>query len=106
MNFRLRDLPSEFHGIMARVFVSYRITDSLEAERLGDEIRSRGHDVWLDSDAGGTAPWMNREWMSTLARQLAGARVRLLPVRLTGGRHDLVVDWEKKGVDALCSSLE
>ena|SRR5256885_9245707 len=129
-------------GFMAKVFVSHRGVDTAVAERLAQEIRTRGHDVWLDaweigvgdslierineglsgascvvlcySDAGSSTPWMAREWMSTLARQLNGVGVRLLPVRLTGGGPpailddlkyvDLVKDWPS-GVDALCSSI-
>jgi hypothetical protein len=129
-------------GFMAKVFVSHRGVDTTVAERLAQEIRARGHDVWLDaweikvgdslierineglsgasyvvlcySDAGSSTPWMAREWMSTLARQLNGVGVRLLPVRLTGGGPpailddlkyvDLAEDWPA-GVDALCSSI-
>lgn len=127
---------------MARVFVSHRGADAAEAERLASELRSRGHDVWLDvwniklgdsiveqineglsdstsvivcySHSGTLAPWMNREWMSALARQLNGSAVRLLPVRLTGGEPpailsdikfaDLAAGWSR-GVDELCSSI-
>lgn len=128
---------------MASVFISHRGADRDAAERLAVELRKRGHVVWLDtwkinvgdsivervneglsdssylvlcySDAGSTSPWMGREWMSTLARQLKGARVRLLPVRLTGGvppviladvkYADLVADWSS-GVDALCDAVK
>lgn len=127
---------------MAGVFVSYRSVDRATAERLAVTLRDRGHEVWIDtwnigvgdsvigqindglsdlrylilcySDAGVMSPWMSREWMSTLARQLEGARVRLLPVRLTGGAPpailadikyaDLVADWTG-GIDALCAVL-
>jgi hypothetical protein len=57
---------------------------------------------------------MNREWMSVLARQLEGAGVKVLPVRLTGGEPpailadvkyaDLVRDWQR-GLDQLCAAL-
>ena len=98
---------------MATVFVSHRVADEDAAERLAVELRDRGHEVWLDtwkiglgdsivekmndgladssylvlcySSAGSTSPWMSREWMSVLARQLSGTGVRLLPVRLSGG---------------------
>lgn len=98
---------------MASVFISHRGSDVAEAERLAQEVRARGHTVWLDeweleigksivaemnkglsdatyvvvcfSDTGVTAPWMSREWMSALARQLNGEGIKLLPVRLTGG---------------------
>jgi hypothetical protein len=127
---------------VANVFISHRGTDSQDAERLAQELRARGHDVWLDvwkidigdsivekineglmdashvilcySAAGTLAPWMGREWMSTLARQLNGVIVRLLPVRLTGGEPpailadikyaDLVADWTT-GVDTLCRRI-
>lgn len=117
---------------MANVFISHRGADKHQAERLADGIRAAGHRVWLDeweidigesiiermnqglegaayvvvcySDAGVTAPWMGREWMSALARQLDGAGVKLLPVRLTGGqppailrdikKADLVTSWD------------
>ncbi|MFE5558792.1 toll/interleukin-1 receptor domain-containing protein [Streptomyces sp. NPDC056544] len=106
------------------------------------KTRPRGHQVWLDhwevgigdsivrqmddgltnypylvlclSQSGVSAPWMSREWMSALARQLDGAGVKLLPVRLTGGdlpailadiRYaDLVTDWNA-GVRALDRAL-
>jgi hypothetical protein len=116
---------------MANVFISHRIADSQHAEQLSLEIKSAGHRVWLDtweinlgdsiiekmneglagatyvvlccSSSGATSPWMGREWMSALARQLGGEEVRVIPVVLTGGdtpvllrdiRHaNLVKDW-------------
>ncbi len=116
---------------MPSVFISYRKSDFKAAERLAIEIRNHGHQVWLDewkvnlgdsivarmnegleaadyvvmcySSSGVTSPWMSREWMSALARQLEGHKVRLLPVVLTGGDPppiladivyvDLVKDW-------------
>lgn len=127
---------------MASVFISHRGADQDAAERLARELRNRDHVVWLDtwkinvgdsivervneglsdssylvlcySGAGSTSSWMSREWMSTLARQLNGAQVRLLPVRLTGDAPpailadlkyaDLVADWSS-GVDALCKAV-
>jgi len=127
---------------MATVFISYRRTDEAAAERLAEEIRDCGHDVWLDiwrlnigdsiiaeidkglsgasflvlclSGDPGNSPWMDREWMSTLARQLSGAAVRLLPARLSGGTPpsiladikyaDLVRDWAG-GVAAICTAI-
>jgi len=93
---------------MATVFVSHRSADTLAVERLASALRQHGHDVWLDvwqinvgdsivermndglsrssylivcfSDAGSLAPWMGREWMSALARQLNGLPIRVLPV--------------------------
>jgi hypothetical protein len=118
---------------MARVFISHRSSDTREAERLSTELKGAGHDVRLDewelnigdsivawmneriSDAnyvvlcysshGVMAPWIGREWMSTLARQLNGLPVKILPVRLTGGDPpslladvkyaDMVADWAR-----------
>jgi len=128
---------------MAQVFVSHRSEDADMAERLATELRHCGHEVWLDlwrldlgdsivsaidgglavssylvlcySNAGVHTPWMSREWMSTLARQLNGQSVKILPIRLTGGTPpailadvkyaDLVTDWSA-GVAALCKALE
>ena len=116
---------------MSVVFVSHRLADEVAAQKLAVELRAAGHDVWLDtweiglgdsivaklndglssaayvvlcySSAGTTSPWISREWMSALARQLEGAGVKILPVRLTGGdppailadlRYaDLTTDW-------------
>jgi hypothetical protein len=129
--------------VAAAVFISHRKADDAQAERLAERLRDAGHDVWLDeweiglgdsivgrmnigleeaayvivcySDAGVTAPWMGREWMSALARQLNGAGIKLLPVRLTGGVPpalladlrfaDLVRDWEH-GVAELCRAIK
>jgi hypothetical protein len=127
---------------MASVFISHRKQDDAEATRLAEELKSAGHTVWLDeweiglgdsivgkmnegltgaaylvlcySSAGVTSPWMSREWMSALARQLDGRGVRILPVRLTGGDPpalladikyaDLVKDWPA-GVRQLLAAL-
>ncbi|HET6253347.1 MAG TPA: toll/interleukin-1 receptor domain-containing protein [Puia sp.] len=127
---------------MAKVFISHRLKDNLEAERLATDIRNAGHDVWLDlweigigdsitgrmnegleasgylvlcfSDSGVLSPWISREWMSALARQLSGVNVKLLPALLTGGGPpaiiadikyaDLVKDWNK-GVKELLRSI-
>jgi len=127
---------------MANVFISYRGADLSVARRLAEDLQARGHDVWLDkwnfkvgdsviekindglahssyvvlcySDSGVNSPWMSREWMSTLARQLEGANVCLLPVRLTGGSPpgiladiryaDLVANWTL-GLEELCAAL-
>jgi len=123
---------------MANVFISHRGDDAQQAERLATEIRNAGHEVWLDtwkidmgdfiiermneglegaaylivcySSSGVTTPWISREWMSALARQLNGYSVKLLPVVLTGGKPPailadvkyahLVKDWQK-GVSQL-----
>ena len=127
---------------MSNVFVSHRGADVALATRLASDIGSRGHNVWLDeweigigdsiieemnrgltgmsylvlcySDSGSTSPWMGREWMSALARQMRGAGVKILPVRLSGGEApailadikyaDLVADWPA-GVAALCQAI-
>lgn len=127
---------------MAKVFISHRGADQVQAAHLAAILRGSGHDVWLDvweigvgdsiiekindglanscflvlccSDESSTGAWMNREWMSALARQLDGARIKVLPVLLTGGRPpalladlkyaNLVADWVG-GVEALCKAL-
>jgi hypothetical protein len=127
---------------MASVFISHRGADQQTAERLARELRDLGHVVWIDawkinvgdsiigeidrglagaaflvlccSDQPSDSPWMDREWMSALARQLGGGNVKVLPVRLTGGvppaifadvkYGDLVDDWQG-GVAAICAAL-
>lgn len=97
---------------MANVFLSHRSTDLVEAKRLARELEALGHTVWIDdrelivgssvvseinqglahanalvlclSASGTETPWISREWMPTLARQLEGESVRLMPVRLPG----------------------
>jgi hypothetical protein len=128
---------------MANVFVSYRKPDYADASRLAREIRKSGHQVWLDewninlgdsiiasmnqgltaadyvvvcySSSGTTSPWMSREWMSALARQLEGHKIKLLPVVLTGGQPpailadivyvDLVKDWSA-GIGKLLDAIK
>lgn len=125
---------SHLGGVVAKVFVSHHKSDAEEARRLSRALLAAGHDVWFDEweiepgtsivsgidrglvqsqyvivcysrDSVGS-PWMNREWMSTLARQLSEHSVRILPVRLTGAlappalladiRYaDLVADWDR-----------
>lgn len=126
---------------MPKVFISYRTPDRDRAQQLYAELQARGHDPWLDDkvilpggsivgaiDSGlmesryvilclsedGPSEWTDREWMSTLARQLMGLDVKLLPVLLSGGRLpailadisyvDLTRDWQQ-GVDALCRAM-
>lgn len=117
---------------MVNVFISHRGCDAADAEKLADELRQAGHNVWLDlwqirlgdsitgrmneglegatdvvvcySSAGVSTPWMSREWLSALARQLQGCSIRLIPVVLTGGSPpailadikyvDLAADWD------------
>jgi hypothetical protein len=57
---------------------------------------------------------MSREWMSTLARQLEGIGVKILPVRFPGGKPpalladikyiDLSANWDV-GIDQLHAAL-
>ncbi|WP_456737460.1 MULTISPECIES: toll/interleukin-1 receptor domain-containing protein [unclassified Bradyrhizobium] len=98
---------------MAKIMISHRTKDSAEAERLASDLRAAGNAVWLDiweielgdsiiermnsglgdaeylllglSSTGVDAPWISREWMSALARQLENKGMKLLPVKLTGG---------------------
>lgn len=124
------------------MFISHRGADLAAAEALADELRAAGHEVWFDewevglgdsilgrmdegleaathvvvcySADGIDSPYMSREWLSALARQLEGHGVRLLPVRLTGGHPpailtdikyaDLVRDWDA-GVKKLLGAL-
>jgi hypothetical protein len=118
---------------MPNVFISHRLSDNAQAELLAIDIRNAGHKVWLDlweigigdsitgrmneglegssyivlcySDAGILSPWISQEWLNALARQLNGEGVKILPVRLTGGKPpailagvkyaDFVNDWAK-----------
>ena len=128
---------------MANVFISYRKNDSKEAELLATAIQGAGHNVWFDewnvtfgdsiigrmnegllsanyvvvcySSLGIDSPWMGREWMSALARQLNGHGIKLLPVILTGGKPpailddvlyvDLTIDWAR-GIALLLRSIK
>jgi len=127
---------------MPNVFISYRRKDVKVAERLASEIQSAGHRVWFDewniaigdsiveqinlgldgstylvlcySASGISTPWITREWMSTLSRQLNGYAIIILPVILTGGSPpvilddiryaDLVTDWPK-GLSELLDAI-
>lgn len=112
---------------MANVFVSHRSADEVAAERLANDIRAAGHNVWLDtweiglgdsitgkmnqglegaayvvlclSSAGVMSPWMSREWLSTLARQLNGIGVKLLPARLSNSGDPPAILADLKYVD-------
>jgi hypothetical protein len=128
---------------MANVFISHRGADAALAERLATELRDKGgHQVWLDIwninigdsivgrineglageialvlclSSDGSSPWMDAEWMSTLARQLNGEKVKLLPARLSGGTlppiladrkyGDLVKEWDR-GISSLLKALK
>jgi TIR domain len=126
---------------MANVFISHRKLDTDAAERLARDVQRAGHSVWFDEwridvcdsivarveegltgahylilcfSSSGMSDWVNREWMSTLARQLSGHNVKVLPVLLTGGKPpailadikfaDLVADWDK-GVQAVLKAI-
>ncbi len=128
---------------MTTIFVSHRGVDSVPAERLASELRFAGHEVWLDawelsvgcsiierindglmrashlvlcySSSGIDTDWIKREWQSALALQLSGRKVKILPVRLTGGNPpailadifflDLVTDWDG-GIQRLLQELQ
>jgi hypothetical protein len=127
---------------MANVFVSHRTADLAQAQQLADELRAKGHSIWIDdeqlrigdsiiekidaglegstylvlclSSSGVDAPWTAREWMATLARQLNGYNVRILPAALTGSElpailsdikyADLMTDWDT-GVRKLAAAI-
>ncbi|WP_242470162.1 toll/interleukin-1 receptor domain-containing protein [Thiococcus pfennigii] len=123
---------------MANVFLCHRKPDAARVARLAGELRNAGHDVWLDEwkigigdsivaeidkglsganylvlcySAAGPSDWTDREWHSTLHRQLSGHPVKILPARLSGGGPpailadikyaDLVADWAKGVQDLL-----
>ena len=126
---------------MPNAFISHRRSDVQQAEQLANELRTE-HKVWFDewnislgdsivgrineglegatyvvicySSSGVTSPWMGREWMSAIARQLNGHSVKVLPVLLTGGEPpafladlkyaDLVRDWSQ-GVSELLRAM-
>lgn len=128
---------------MSNVFVSHRGADTTQARRLAEDLRQASHNVWFDewvidigdsivqrmdeglsgaaylilccSGAGVMSPWMTREWMSALARQLQGHDVRILPVMLTGDEipailtdiraADLRTDWND-GMTRLLKSIK
>jgi molybdopterin-guanine dinucleotide biosynthesis protein A len=127
---------------MASGFISHRSSDTVMALRLKDDLEARGHRLWIDaleidvgdsivakmdaglasashlllclSASGVDAPWISREWMSALARQMNGADIKLLPVLLPGGSipglladvryADLRSDW-KDGITDLDEAL-
>jgi hypothetical protein len=123
---------------MPNVFISHRKTDAQMAEQLATEVSNAGHEVWFDEwninlgdsiverideglegsnylvlcySSSGMSDWVNREWMSALARQLSGHGVKVLPLLLTGGKPpailadikygDLTQDWSKGVSDLL-----
>lgn len=123
---------------MPKVFICHRSPDEALAEQLAGEIRAAGHEVWLDIwkigigdsivaeidrglstihylvlcySASGPSDWTDREFQSTLHRQLSGQPVKVLPARLSGGKPpailadikyaDLVADWKQGLTDVL-----
>lgn len=124
-------MPDKAKSIAPSVFVSHRGADADLARRLSEDLRDAGCEVWLDewqigigdsiihrineglenakymvlcySEDSVLSPWVSREWMSTLAKQLEGYGVKVLPVRLSGGLPpailadvrfaDFVKDW-------------
>ncbi|MDD5392700.1 MAG: toll/interleukin-1 receptor domain-containing protein [Thiothrix sp.] len=129
-------------ALKANVFISHRKHDTELAERLSQTLEQAGHTVWFDEweinlgdsiverinqglegmsylvlcySSAGMSPWVNREWMSTLHRQLSDQSVKILPILLSGNgkppailadiRHaDLAKDWDK-GVQALLKAI-
>lgn len=123
---------------MPKVFICHRTDDKTVAEQLANQISAAGHHVWLDLwsigvgdsivaeiDKGlsatnylvlcysksGPSDWTDREFHSTLHRQLSGHPVKILPARLSGGKPptiladiryaDFVEDWNKGLTDLL-----
>jgi len=123
---------------MANCFLCHRKPDAVLVERLADELRNAGHLVWFDEwaigvgdsivaridegltgtaylilcySAAGPSDWTDREWQSSLHRQLSGQAVKVLPARISGGGPpailadikyaDLVTDWAKGVADLL-----
>jgi hypothetical protein len=103
---------------MPRVFVCHRGPDKPLAEKLAQEIRAAGHEVWLDLwnigigdsvvsqisrglgstnylvlcySAAGSSDWTDREFHSVLHRQLSGELVKILPARLSGGEAPAIM---------------
>ena len=126
---------------LANLFICHRKNDAASALRLARELEIFGHNVWFDEwriDVGDSivaridegllnagyvllchsssdmSEWVNREWQSTLARQLSGHAVKLLPVLLSGTKvpailadikyADLVADWPA-GMRALLAAI-
>lgn len=127
---------------MATLFISHRGSDTPVAKQLARDLRALGYTVWIDvdevrvgdsiiarmgqglrdadfllmlfSEDQSDCPWMDREWMSFLARQLEHEGVRILPVKhgtAVGPAilrdikcADLSRDWNR-GVEELVSSI-
>lgn len=126
---------------MPSVFICHRKPDAKLAEKLASHIKNQGNQVWFDEwqidigdsivekiDKGlenttylvlcyssvGQSDWTTREWQSTLARQLSGYNVKILPVLLSGKDipailadikyADLVSNWEQ-GIKQLLEAI-
>ncbi len=104
---------------MANIFISHRGEDIDLSEQLAQDLRNYGNDVWLDkweiklgdsiiekmnqglaganyvilcySSSGIDTPWMSAEWMSSFARQLGGANIKIIPVILSGGEPPAIL---------------
>ena len=123
---------------MANCFLCHRKADAAAVERLAVELRNAGHQVWFDEweigvgdsivgkidqgltdatylilcySAAGPSDWTDREFHSSLHRQLGGQPVKVLPARISGGGPpailadikyaDLLADWAKGVQDLL-----
>lgn len=119
---------------MSRVFISYPSEYAEQAGRLVVGLRAYGHDVWWDVEkinigdsvvaaldtalaessylvlcigqSDRSTPWRDVEWMSTLARQVSGAQIKILPALITRRPRtpailsdlayaDLAADWDE-----------
>jgi len=70
---------------------------------MNEGLRNAEYLVLCYSPLGVSAPWTAEEWESFRTRQLNGQKVKLLPVKLSGGEPpallehlkyaDLVRDW-------------
>jgi hypothetical protein len=64
--------------------LNLNVGDSIVGE-IDRGLENATHLLLCCSGAGSDSAWMSREWMGTLARQLNGHGVRVLPVLLPGG---------------------
>jgi TIR domain len=81
-----------------------KLGDSI-IEKINKGLEGSSYVIVCYSSSGIMSPWMTREWMSTLARQLNTSSVKIIPVLLSGGAPpailadvkyaDLVTDWSR-----------